>query len=119
MSSAHRQKDEGAINWVPCHERRSLAEKGGSPPRLKTGSNPMQEPIDPSVMIINVEDYPGLNPTTQDGKDQLSAIGFQASHDHPGKNHFLFMHKGEQIGQMITRSMFKIVDGQLRENKPD
>src|SRR6516164_8788554 len=79
----------------------------------------MQEPIDPSVMIINVEDYPGLDPTTQDGKDQLSAIGFQASHDHPGKNHFLFMHKGEQIGQMITRSMFKIVDGQLRENKPD
>jgi len=79
----------------------------------------MQEPIDPSVMIINVEDYPGLDPTTQDGKDELSAIGFQASYDHPGKNHFLFMHKGEQIGQMITRSMFKVVDGQFRENKPD
>ena len=93
-----------------------LAEKGGSLPRLRTGSSPMQ---DPSVMIINVEDYPGLDPTTQDGKDQLSAIGFQASYDHPGKSHFLFMHKGEQIGQMITRSVFKIVDGQLRENKPD
>jgi hypothetical protein len=69
--------------------------------RTNRWSSPMQEPIDPY------------------GKDQLSAIGFQASHDHPGKNHFLFMHKGEQIGQLITRSMFKVVDGQLRENKPD
>jgi hypothetical protein len=79
----------------------------------------MTEPIDPSVMIINVEDYPGLDPTTDEGKEQLSAIGFQASYNNPGKCHFLFKHKGEQIGQMITRNVFEVVDGKLREIVPN
>ena len=79
----------------------------------------MTEPIDPSVMIINVEDYPGLDPATDEGKEQLSAIGFAASRDNPGKCHFRFKHKGEQIGQMITRNVFEVVDGKLRETVPN
>jgi hypothetical protein len=77
------------------------------------------EPLDPSMMIINVEDYPGLDPNTDEGKEQLSAIGFQASYANPDKCHFIFKHKGEQIGQMITRSLFKVVNGQLRANDPN
>jgi hypothetical protein len=66
-------------------------------------------------MIINVEDYPGLDHTTDEGKEQLSAIGFAASYNNPGKCHFLFKHKGEQIGRMITRNVFEMVDGKLRK----
>jgi len=62
-------------------------------------------PDDPSVMVINVEDYPGLDPSTEEGKDQLSSIGFASASANPGKCHFLFKHKGEQIGQMIVRTM--------------
>jgi hypothetical protein len=60
---------------------------------------------DPSVMVINVEDYPGLDPSTKEGKEQLSGIAFAASHANPDKWHFLFKHKGEQIGEMIVRQM--------------
>jgi hypothetical protein len=60
---------------------------------------------DPSVMVINVEDYPGLDPSTEAGKDQLSSIATVAAHTNPGKQHFLFKHKGEQIGQMIMRGI--------------
>jgi hypothetical protein len=59
--------------------------------------------IDPSVMVINVEDYPDIDPNTVEGKDQLSSIAF--SLHTPNKYHFLFHYKGEQIGEMIIRSM--------------
>jgi hypothetical protein len=75
-------------------------------PAQYVGGEPQNvRPDDPSVMVINVEDYPGLDPSTEEGKDQLSSIGFANSHTHPDKRHFLFKHKGKQIGQMIVRAM--------------
>jgi hypothetical protein len=79
----------------------------------------MMPPITRPSVIINVEDYPGLDPATGEGKEQSSAIGFAASRDNPGKCHFRFKHKGEQIGQMITRNVFEVVDGKLRETVPN
>jgi hypothetical protein len=43
------------------------------------------------LCFINVEDYPGLDLGTAEGKDELSSIGLKTSHDNPGKSHFLFM----------------------------
>ena len=52
-------------------------------------------------------DYP-----IDEGKDELTSIGFKASYDNPDKSLFLFMYEGEQIGQMITC-------GKFREAAPD
>jgi hypothetical protein len=68
---------------------------------------------DPSVMIINVEDYPDIDPDTEEGKEQLGGIGFWAASQHPNKWHFLFFRKGEQIGQMVVRRVFEEKDGKI------
>ena len=53
---------------------------------------------------INVEDYPGIDPGADEGKEELSAIAYRLA---LGKTpiHFVFRHHGKEIGEMIITSL--------------
>lgn len=63
------------------------------------------DPIDPSKVIVDVEDYPHIDWTTADGKEQLSAVAIWFMHAHPDKWHVVFQEKGETIGEMIMQDL--------------
>jgi len=61
---------------------------------------------DPSIFIINVEDYPHIDWRSDDGQEALGAI---AAHHHvrnPHKWHFKFQCDGKEVGEMIFTGGF-------------
>jgi hypothetical protein len=66
-------------------------------------------------MVINVEDYPGCDYTSEEGKERLKAVAFRANLVDPDKWTFVFRYKGRQVGYMITRRVF---DSELGVLKP-
>ena len=55
--------------------------------------------------IVNLDDYPDIDPNTDEGKEEISHLGFHLSHGRTPV-HFVFMHKGKEIGEMFVRSPF-------------
>jgi hypothetical protein len=62
-------------------------------------------PLADTRVPINIEDYPGINPDTDDGKEELSALAFELAQGRTPV-HFVFRRHGEEIGQAIIRSPF-------------
>lgn len=62
--------------------------------------------IDPSVCIVNVEDYPDVNWQTDDGKEEFSRIGFNIAWRDSSKWHIVFCCGGEEVGEIIVRRGF-------------
>jgi len=60
-------------------------------------------PSDPSVAYIDVEDFPGVDPDTEDGRITLAMIMGERRRDNPSKSHFIIRSKGEMVGEMIIR----------------
>jgi hypothetical protein len=54
---------------------------------------------------INVQDYPHINPDTEEGKEELGQLAFRLSQ---GRTpiHFVFLSHGEEIGEMYIRAPF-------------
>jgi hypothetical protein len=62
------------------------------------------KPACPDTRVpIDVENYPDIDPDTDDGKDELSSLAFELA---LGRTpiHFVFRRRGEEIGQMIVRA---------------
>ena len=55
--------------------------------------------------IINVEDYPDIDTTTEDGRDELCALAASMARGHMPV-HYVFMRGGKFLGEMICTDMF-------------
>jgi hypothetical protein len=62
--------------------------------------------LDPSLHIINAEDY-NLNPNSNADREQLNALAVSLFYDNPSKWHFIFTSGGQQIGEMVVRDIFQ------------
>lgn len=54
---------------------------------------------------INVEDHPDIDPSTDEGKEELAAVAFHLSRGRSSA-HFVFRRKGEEIGEIFLKSPF-------------
>ena len=61
----------------------------------------MDQQLDPSVAVINVEDHPHIDWKTDDGKDELGAVAADWHWHDKSKWHFLFQWQGVTIGEMV------------------
>jgi hypothetical protein len=55
----------------------------------------------PMVARINTADYPDIDWTTEDGKEELSALGFWAGRQYPLLCHIIFMCGDDEIGELM------------------
>ena len=52
---------------------------------------------------IQVEDYPDIDPSTEDGKEQFTLLACDMSWRDPALTYFVFKRGGEVIGEMYIR----------------
>jgi hypothetical protein len=55
---------------------------------------------------IQVEDYPGIDPSTEDGKEQFTLLASEMSLHDPTLTYFVFKRGSEVIGEMYLRDGF-------------
>jgi hypothetical protein len=51
---------------------------------------------------IQVEDYPDIDPSTEDGKEQFTLLVCDMSRRDPALTYFVFKRGGEVIGEMYV-----------------
>lgn len=62
----------------------------------------------PMTKEIDVEDYPDIDPDTQDGQEEFSCLACELKRQSNGLlTHFIFKRKGEMIGEMYVTNAFE------------
>jgi hypothetical protein len=50
---------------------------------------------------IHLEDFPSIDPDTEEGKEELMGLAFAVHRRRPAVTHVVFKQDGEQIGEML------------------
>jgi hypothetical protein len=51
--------------------------------------------------ILNVEDFPDIDPWTEDGREEFTLIAHRTHREFPNLVHFIFKLGGEKIGEVM------------------
>jgi hypothetical protein len=61
----------------------------------------MAEAMATGLAEIHCEDFPYIDPETEDGKEEFGAIAFWVHRRYPAIVHVVFKRGGEKIGEML------------------